>query len=202
MDNNKKLFYASCVALTVTSMTFAIRAGILEELKVDFGLVDTQLGWVNGMASFGFPIAMLLLGLAYNAVGPKKLMIIAFICHLFGLIMTIFSGGFWGLILSTFAIGFANGSVEAACNPMIADMFPEDKTTMLNKFHVWFPGGLVIGSLISYFLADSLGWQLLIATMLVPTIIYGVMIFGMKFPETRNLESNTGENIKAIMKSP
>ena len=83
MDNNKKLFYASCVALTVTSMTFAIRAGILEELKVDFGLVDTQLGWVNGMASFGFPIAMLLLGLAYNAVGPKKLMIIAFICHLF-----------------------------------------------------------------------------------------------------------------------
>ncbi|MBT8232594.1 MAG: MFS transporter [Saprospiraceae bacterium] len=202
MGNKKGLFYASCVALTVTSMTFAIRAGILNELKVDFGLQDAQLGWVNGMASFGFPIAMLLLGLAYNTVGPKKLMIIAFGCHLLGLIMTIFSGGFWGLILSTFAIGFANGSVEAACNPMIADMYPDNKTTMLNKFHVWFPGGLVIGSLISYFLEDSLGWQLLIATMLVPTIIYGIMIFRLDFPKTQNLESNTKENIKAIMSSP
>lgn len=202
MTKNQRLFYASCVALTVTSMTFAIRAGILGDLNVAFDLNDTQLGWVNGMASFGFPIAMIILGLAYNTLGPKKLMIVAFACHLLGLIMTIFSGGFWGLILSTFAIGFANGSVEAACNPMIADMFPDKKTTMLNKFHVWFPGGLVIGSLITYFLADSLGWQLLIATMIIPTIIYGIMIFNVEFPKTQNLESDTGKNFKAMISSP
>ena len=200
--NKSRLFNASCIALTVTSMTFAIRAGILDKLKGEFLLEGVQLGWVNSMASFGFPIAMIILGLAYNTFGPKKLMIVAFVCHLLGLVMTIFSGGFWGLILSTFAIGFANGSVEAACNPMIADMYPDKKTEMLNKFHVWFPGGLVIGSLIAYYFEDMLGWQGLIATMLVPTIIYGLMIFNIKFPETQNLESDTGENFKAILRSP
>ena len=202
MENNKRLFYASCIALTVTSMTFAIRAGILNDLNVEFGLNDTQLGWVNSMAFLGFPLAMILLGLAYNSLGPKRLMIVAFVFHLLGLFLTIFAGGFWGLIISTFAIGFANGSVEAACNPLIAEMYPENKTTMLNKFHVWFPGGIVIGSLITYFLGDDLGWQLLIATMIIPTIIYGAMIFGVKFPETKNLESDTAANLKAIATNP
>jgi len=202
MENKSRLFYASCIALTVTSMTFAIRAGILNDLNVAFDLNDTQLGWVNSMAFFGFPLAMILLGLAYNAVGPKRLMYIAFIFHVLGLLLTIFAGGFWGLIISTFAVGFANGSVEAACNPLIAEMYPDNKTTMLNKFHVWFPGGIVIGSLITYFIGDALGWQLLIATMLIPTIIYGVMIFGMKFPETENLESDTSNNLTAIVTNP
>ena len=200
--SKNKLFLASCIALTVTSMTFSIRAGIMNDLNVEFGVTDTQLGWITSMAFLGFPIAMILGGLFYNSIGPRKMMWIAFIGHIIGLIMTIFAanlGGFWGLIISTFFIGFANGAVEAACNPMIADMYPENKTTMLNKFHVWFPGGIVIGSLITHFLGDALGWQGLIAIMIIPTIIYAFLIFGQSFPETRDLESDTGENIKGLV---
>ena len=197
--NQSRLFTASCVALTVTAMTFAIRAGILNQLGVDFNLTDTELGWVNSMAFLGFPVATILLGLAYNSLGPKNIMWIAFICHLLGLVMTIFAGGFWTLLISTFFIGFANGAVEAGCNPMIADMFPDNKTTMLNKFHVWFPGGIVIGSLLSKFMTDGgMTWQMQIAVMVIPTLIYGGMILGQKFPKNENLESNTGENIKAL----
>lgn len=197
--NQSRLFTASCVALTVTAMTFAIRAGILNQLGVDFNLSDTELGWVNSMAFLGFPVATVLLGLAYNSLGAKNIMWIAFICHLIGLIMTIFAGGFWTLLISTFFIGFANGAVEAGCNPMIADMFPDNKTTMLNKFHVWFPGGIVIGSLVSKFMTDSgMTWQMQIAVMVIPTLIYGAMILGQKFPENENLKSDTGENIKAL----
>jgi len=199
MVNNSRLFNASCIALTVTAMTFAIRAGILNQLNVDFNLNNTQLGWVNSMAFLGFPIAMILGGLLYNSVGPRKLMWLAFIGHLIGLLLTIFATGFWTLIISTFFIGFANGSVEAACNPMIADMYPDKKTTMLNKFHVWFPGGIVIGALVSKFMSGAgMGWQMQIAVMLIPTLIYAFLIFGQKFPETKELESDTGENIKAL----
>jgi len=142
--NKQRLFLASCVALIVTSMTFAIRAGILGDLSTEFGLSDSQLGHVNSMAFYGFPIAMLIGGAIYNQVGPKIMMWVAFISHLLGLGLTITAGGFWGLIISTFFVGFANGSVEAACNPLIADMYSKDQTSMLNKFHVWFPGGIVI----------------------------------------------------------
>ncbi len=195
--NKSQLFYASCVSLIVTAMTFAIRAGILTELSQSFTLTETELGWVNSMAFLGFPIAMLIGGLVYNQVGPKRMMYAAFICHLLGLVLTITAGGFMGLLVSTFFIGFANGCVEAACNPLIADMYHDNQTTMLNKFHVWFPGGIVLGSLVAYFM-EGMNWQYQIAVMIVPTLIYGYMIFTAKFPESEHIESNTGENIKGL----
>src|SRR5690606_29705096 len=183
----------------VTAMTFAIRAGILTQLGTDFEISDEKLGWINGMAFLGFPIAMIVGGLLYNSLGAKKLMVVAFISHILGLVLTIYAGGFWMLIISTFFIGFANGSVEAACNPLIADMYTNNRTAMLNKFHVWFPGGIVIGALVSQLMSSfGLGWQLQIAVMLIPTLIYGYLVFTQKFPEGENIESNTSENIKAL----
>ncbi|WP_116106742.1 MFS transporter [Lewinella sp. IMCC34191] len=203
--NRDRLFLAACVSLVVTSMTFAIRAGILTELGQTFALTDTQLGWVNSMAFLGFPIAMIIGGLLYNNIGPRLMLWVAFICHLLGLFLTIFAGdlgplsGFWGLMISTFFIGFANGSVEAACNPMVADMYPDKKTQMLNRFHVWFPGGIVIGSLIANFFGDALGWQWLIATMFVPTFIYAFLIFGQEFPKSKAISGDTMENIRSLV---
>ena len=201
------LFVMSCVALCVTAMTFAIRAGMLNELGHEFSLNKTQLGWMSSMAFIGFPAATVVGGLLYNSLGPKNIMILAFIGHIFGLILTIISGGFWGLLVSTFLIGFANGSVEAACNPMIADMYPENKTKMLNKFHVWFPGGIVVGSLAALlikrlFAESGPTWQLEIGVMFIPTFIYGAMVFMAVFPE--NLYKNTArkstlDNIKSLI---
>ncbi|WP_331344024.1 MFS transporter [Cellvibrio sp. UBA7661] len=197
--NPQRLFMACCIALIVTAMTFAIRAGILSELSVKFNFNNTELGWINGMAFLGFPIAMMFGGLIYNYVGARTLMYLAFACHLLGLIMTITAGGFWTLLLSSFFIGFANGSVEAACNPLIADIYHTRKTAMLNKFHVWFPGGIVIGSLVSALMTKlGLGWQMQIAIMIIPTLIYGFMIFGQPFPSMANSETSTATNIKAL----
>lgn len=197
--NKNRLFLASCVSLIVTAMTYAIRAGIIGQLGTEFNLSDTQLGFVNSMAFWGFPVATIFGGLVYNSLGPRKLMIISFISHLLGIILTIFAGGFWTLLISTFFIGFANGSVEATCNPLIAGMYTKKRTIMLNKFHVWFPGGMVLGALISKFMTDAtLGWQLQIAVMIIPTLLYGFLFMGQKFPKSASLVSNTSLNIKSI----
>ncbi|MFC3094190.1 MFS transporter [Alteromonas sediminis] len=195
----KKVFILSCVALTATSMTFAIRAGILVELGQTYGLSATQLGWINAMAFLGFPLATMFGGFLYNAFGAKKLIAAAFFCHLGGLLLTISAEGFWGLLISTFLIGFANGAVEAGCNPLIAETYKDNKTTMLNKFHVWFPGGIVIGALISnWFTSMSLGWQLQVATILVPALIYGYMLFTSEFPKLDEQAHSTSHNLKNL----
>lgn len=207
-DIRKKLFLLSCIALTVTAMTFSIRAGMLGTLGNEFGLSARQIGITAAMAGFGFPVATVFGGLIYNRVGPKMIMIIAFVGHLLGLALTILSGGFWGLIISTFFIGFANGAVEAACNPMIAKMYDDNKTTMLNKFHVWFPGGLAIGALAAFAVQRLFGasgtptWQMEIAIMIVPTLIYGWMVFTTSFPDIaadKTVETDTAHNIKAMI---
>ena len=196
--NRDRLFLASCVALVVTSMTFALRAGILGDLAADFGLTDQQLGWVNSMNFFGFPVAMMVGGAIYNQVGPKTLLWIAFGSHLLGLVLTITAGGFYGLMISTFLVGFANGSVEAACNPLIADMYPDKQGEMLNKFHVWFPGGIVIGSVLAFALGGTVGWQVLIGIILIPTAIYGLLMLGQNFPRSINLSADTSQNFASV----
>jgi len=203
----RRLFVLSCVALCVTAMTFAIRAGMLNDLGTEFSLTKEQLGWTAAMAFIGFPAATVIGGLVYNSVGPRLIMIIAFFGHLLGLTLTIFAGGFWGLIISTFLVGFANGAVEAACNPMIATMYSNNKTTMLNKFHVWFPGGIVVGSLAALAVKSLFGgegrptWQLEIGVMLIPTLVYGWMVFTTKFPDVtldKSDETDTGKNFTAM----
>ena len=197
--DSSRIFIICCLALLVTSMTFAIRAGILSQLGTEFALNDGQLGWVNAMAFLGFPVAMMIGGALYNTLGAKRLLLIAFICHLVGLLLTISAEGFWGLLISTFFIGFANGAVEAGCNPLIAETYPKNKTTMLNKFHVWFPGGIVVGALISKAMTDAgLGWQLQISVMLIPTILYGLMTLKQHFPEIERIKGSTRDNVKAL----
>lgn len=206
--NARRLFLLSCIALIVTSMTFAIRAGMMTDLGNEFSLSKSQLGWMASMAFIGFPAATVIGGLLYNSIGPKNIMILAFLGHLLGLGLTIVSGGFFGLILSTFFVGFANGSVEAGANPMIADLYPDNRTTMLNKFHVWFPGGLVIGALAALAIKKLFGgsgastWQLEIAIMLIPTFIYGWMVFTTKFPDIKassTLNTDTKANAMAML---
>ncbi|MFN4086372.1 MAG: MFS transporter [Spirosomataceae bacterium] len=204
MLNKNRLFLASCFALITTAFAFGIRAGIMNDLASDFNLNDTQLGWINFMGIFGFPIATLVGGPLYNTLGPKKLGWVAFFCHLAGITFSILSTSYWPLFFSTFFISFGNGMVEAAYNPMIANMYDENKATMLNKFHVWFPGGIAIGSLIATFLTNAgMGWQIKIAVMYIPMAIYGFLFYGQQFPEHK-VEGNgsTAENLKAILSSP
>lgn len=199
-NNQSLIFRLCCIALIVTSMTFAIRAGILGQLGEQFGLTSTQLGWVNAMAFLGFPIATMLGGIIYNAIGAKKLVALAFACHLLGLLLTISADGFWALLISTFLIGFANGSVEAGCNPLIAQMYPNNKTTMLNRFHVWFPGGIVLGALASSVMTSSgFNWQWQVALILIPTAIYGAMMLTAQFPKFDAQQNSTSSNVKNLL---
>lgn len=195
----KRVFLLSCIALTVTAMTFAIRAGIIGDLGIQYGLTKVQMGWILGMGTFGFPVATMLGGILYNAIGAKRIVWFAFVGHLVGIGLTITSGSFWGLMISTFLVSFANGLVEAGCNPMIADLFPKNKTTMLNKFHVWFPGGLVIGSLVSAGMTSmNMGWEMQVAIIIIPTLIYGAMMLNCVFPEFDKVVNSTSNNIKHL----
>ena len=203
--NRSRLFTASCFALITTALAFAIRAGIMNDLAKDFSLTDSQLGWINAMGAFGFPVATLVGGPLYNSLGPKRLGQFAWISHFCGISFSILSGSFWPLLFSTFFVSFGNGMVEAAYNPLISDMYEDKKATMLNKFHVWFPGGLAIGALATYFASSmDASWQMKLAMMYIPWAIYGYLFLGQKFPKTANEmdKASTTSNLKAIFSSP
>ena len=200
--NKSALFNGSCFALITTAFSFSIRAGILPELGNEFGLSAEQLGFINSMWFLGFPISMIIGGLVYHSFGPRNIMMVAFVAHTLGIVLTIYAGGYATLLISTLFIGIGNGCTEAACNPMIADMYSGVKMNkMLNRFHMWFPGGIVVGALISKFMTDfGFGWEAQMWVLMVPTIIYAVLFFGKTFPKPQ-VEGATSllENVKAMI---
>ena len=111
---------------------------------------------------------MVIGGLIYHIVGGKRIMLFAFLVHMIGIILTIYSGSYIVLLISTLLIGLGNGCTEAACNPMIADAYEGNMMSkMMNRFHMWFPGGIVLGSLLSKFMTDGgVGYQMQLAVML------------------------------------
>ncbi|MBK8975077.1 MAG: MFS transporter [Planctomycetes bacterium] len=201
-----RLFLASCIALIATAMSFAVRGDIMGALGTDFRLDKEQLGWIGGTAFWGFTVSIVVGGPLCDWLGMRLLLRLAFVGHLAGTLITIFAGGFWALFGGTLAIGLANGLVEAACNPLIATVYPDQKTQKLNHFHVWFPGGIVIGGVLAYLITKamgldaavvepgtlSLGWQIKMALLLVPTIAYGVLFTGVTFPPTERVASGIG----------
>lgn len=191
-----KLFVASCLALLVTSLSFGIRAGLLDTWKYKFGLTQEQAGVITSTAFWGFPLAIIIGGMVVDIIGMKRLLVAAGIFHLLGIILTIAATGFWSLFISTLLIGLGNGTVEAACNPLVASLYSDNKTTKLNHFHLWFPGGIVIGTLIVRFFGVNIpnttylsNWQLLVGLMLIPTIIYCFLFSKLKFPVTERVSS-------------
>lgn len=200
--NSDRLFRASQIGLIVTAMSFALRTTSTASWVVQFHETNERIGWANGAALWGFTAAMVLGGPLVDAIGLGRMVTIAILGHIAGILLTIFAWDYNSLFAGSLIFGIANGSVEAACNPLIATLYPNDKTTKLNHFHAWFPGGIVIGTLVNLAFAKmGLGWQVQFATMLIPTVIYAFMFMGQSFPKTERVEQgvSTGSMFKACL---
>lgn len=183
--NQRRLFIASCVALIATAMSFAIRGDILGQVQQDLSLTDVQTGWIATAAFWGFGLSILFGGPLCDLLGMGTIMRLAAAGHIVGALLTVFSTNFTTFFLSTVVVGVANGFVEAAINPLIATIYPENKTSKLTTLHAWFPGGIVIGGVLAFAMTQAgFGWKAKTLTLLIPSVIYLVMFMGQKFPAT------------------
>lgn len=186
-----RLFVGSCMALVSTSVAFAVIGDIMGTLKTHFILTNEDVGYISGAALWGFTISIFILGPLVDALGMRLLIWFAFICHSIGPLVMISATGFWMLFWGALILALGNGTVEAACNPLVATIYPDRKTEKLNQFHVWFPGGIVIGGLICFGLGwiGNASWQVRLGVILIPTVIYGFLFLGQKFPATERVQS-------------
>jgi MFS family permease len=203
--NAYRLLWAGFMAIMASGVGFSIRAGVLGQWGEQYGFTQTELGLITGGGLTGFGIIILLSALIADRIGYGKLMVSAFVVHIASAALTLgagwaFTAGgkpaafqclFWGMFL--FAVG--NGIAEAVVNPLVATLFPRDKTHYLNILHAGWPAGLVVGGLLSTIftgesifgwkpLEKALPWQAQISFFLVPVAAYGLMMLGQGFPKS------------------
>jgi len=198
--NRQKLMVASFLTLIAAGIGFSIRAAILGDWSSQFGFTKQELGSITGGGLVGFGITIILCSFVLDRVGYKPILMLAFLLHILSGIVTLaatpifesmgrdatFTCLWWGMFL--FAL--ANGLCEAVINPLIATIYPKQKTHYLNILHAGWPGGLILGGVFAYLFAGDgaaiqhLRWEIPIILFMVPTLIYGWLTLKEEFPQS------------------
>ena len=191
--HRKRLLWAGFVAILAAGVGFGIRGGIFANWAADFGFSGAQLGAVGGAGFTGFCFGIMIGGVVVDKIGYGKLVVAAFLFHILSAFITFgatqgqdsetaYQFLFWGM----FVFALANGTLEAVANPLVATLFPENRNHYLNILHASWPLGMILGGMVGWFLGGEggWGWKGQLALYLVPTLVYGIMFLGQKFPQS------------------
>ncbi|MCX6941633.1 MAG: MFS transporter [Verrucomicrobia bacterium] len=203
--NAQRLLWAGFMAILAAGVGFALRNGLTGEWKTLFGFTDGQVGLIGGAGFSGFCFGIIIGGVVVDKIGYGKLVATAFVLHVLSAVVTLSPApnvsqavAFNLLFCGSFIFALANGTLEAVANPLVATIYPQNRTHYLNILHASWPAGMILGALITLFLGDSLGWKTKLGLYLIPTAIYGFMFLGQKFPKSE--ASNQGLSLGQMMK--
>ena len=203
--NASRLFWAGFTAILAAGVGFAIRGGIFDNWSKEYGFTGAQLGAIGGAGFSGFCFGIIIGGVVVDKIGYGKLVLVALLCHILSAFVTFgastpenaYNFLFWGMFL----FAFANGTLEAVANPLIATLFPKQRTHYLNMLHAAWPAGMILGVAAGWFLDDkfAISWKYQLALYLIPTAAYGLMFLGQKYPRSEAAEK--GASIVEMFRS-
>ncbi len=207
VPNAKRLLWAGFMAILAAGVGFALRGGIFGAWASEYGFTASQLGAIGGAGFTGFCFGIIIGGVIVDKIGYGKLVAVALLGHILSAFVTFGASTpqnaydflYWGM----FIFAFANGTLEAVANPLVATIFPKQRTHYLNILHASWPLGMVVGALASYALGANgldLSWKGQLSFYLVPTVAYAVMFMGQTFPKSEAAEkgADLGEMTKDI----
>lgn len=204
MDRSK-LFAASCLSLLTTSMVFAIRGDIADDMAAAFHLSNEQLGLIFSPAFWCFTISILISGALVDVVGMRTLHILSALGYFAGIALVVFAARPDGPVASVFdhpgttmvyagfmIMGLSQGLVEGVINPLVATVYSERKTQRLNMLHAWWPGGMIVGGLVAVAMTAAwhARWEAKLAVILVPALAYLAMALSLRYPATERVQNN------------
>ena len=194
VPNAKRLLWAGFMAILAAGVGFALRGGIFGAWASEYGFNASQLGAIGGAGFSGFCFGIIIGGVIVDKIGYGKLVALALLGHIVSAFVTFGASSpqnaydflYWGM----FIFAFANGTLEAVANPLVATIFPKQRTHYLNILHASWPLGMVVGAVASYLLGSvmGLGWKAQLSFYLVPTIAYAIMFMGQSFPKSEAAE--------------
>ncbi|MEC9094838.1 MAG: MFS transporter, partial [Planctomycetota bacterium] len=195
-SSRNKLMWASFLTLVASGMGFAVRTAMGGIWGAQFNIDGQQFGSIMGAGFLGFGIMIFFGGILTEKFGYKRLLMLAFVLHLISAIMLFFprfqpNNAFLLLYYSVFLFSIAQGLYEAVINPLIADLYPDNKTHYLNILHAGWPGGMIVGGLLAAtFVGDEAWitnvayWEIPLASFVVLLFMYAILAFPQQFPET------------------
>ena len=216
--NRQRLHHIGNLSIFMIGLGFAVRASIAPDLQaniydqIDLTNSAALLGEALGATFTGFALTLLFGSALVDLVGMRRMLLLSALGYIAGsaglLAASILPVGplVEGLVLGSLLLtGLGWGAVEAASNPMVAALYPEEKTHRLNALHAWWPAGIVVGGLLGLGISQAgLLWQLNVVVLMVPSLVLAWMVWSTKFPVTERVKSGVsyGEMLAELFKRP
>jgi len=210
-----RLFLVGSLALAMAGVGASLRANTATDLqRVFFDPIDKahsaeMIANILGLPFLGFAATIAIGSPLLDYIGMGLLLPMAGVCFTIGALVMMFAGslssgaGVYNVIwVGALLTGIGWGLVETVVNPLIAALYPEEKTGKLNTLHAWWPGGLVIGGLLGVAMsAIGLGWQVKLAVVMLPAVAVIALCIGVRFPPTERAAAGVsmGEMFRELL---
>jgi MFS family permease len=199
--NKRAIFWICVLALFTAAVSFSIRTGASGAIKA--AVLDPSvplrsgemIAAALGNSFLGFALSLLIISPLLDVFGAKRVILLASACFIVGPLLILLSpmagdiDAVYPLLTTGMVIsGIGWGATEASINPVTAALYRDEKTKQLNILHAWWPAGIVVGGLASLLFLQQLelGWQVLIALIMVPGVIFGLWAMTQRFPPTES----------------
>ena len=179
---------------------------------LDLARSAAMVGEVIAATFIGFALTLLFGSALLDHVGMKRMLLFAALGYLLGSVLVIVAStlgatqtSYWLVYAGLLLTGLGWGAVEAATNPLVAALYPEEKTHRLNILHAWWPAGIVAGGLIGLTLGVfNLAWQVNMLILIVPALILAVLVWGAVFPVTERVAAGIehADMYRELIRSP
>jgi fucose permease len=193
----------------------ALRANTASDLqRVFFDPIDKvhsgeMIANVLGLPFLGFALTIAIGSPLLDYIGMGLLLPLSGVCFTLGAFLMMYAGsiaagpGVYTVIwIGALMTGIGWGLVETVVNPLIASLYPDEKTGKLNTLHAWWPGGLVIGGLSGVAMsAAGLGWQAKLFVVILPALAVVALSIGVRFPPTERAAAGVsmGEMFRELL---
>ena len=166
------------LAYTLSMCDRMILSILFPDIKAEFGLTDTQLGFLGGIsfalfyATMGLPIAKL-----SDQYSRKRIIIASLIIFS---IMTALGGmatGFISLLVFRIGVGIGEAGVNPASHSIIADYFPPQRRAFAMAILMLGGSfGMMFGFVGGGFIAEAYNWRIALVSVGVPGLLLAVVM--------------------------
>ena len=216
--HRKRLYHVGNLSIFMIGLGFAVRANIASNLqediydKIDLANSAALVGEALSATFMGFALTLLFGSALVDLIGMKRMLLLSALGYIAGAVGLVFATTMaidssvetviWVSLLLT---GLGWGAVEAASNPMVAALYPEEKTHRLNILHAWWPAGIVVGGLMGFTITRvGLPWELNMFVLLLPALALAWMVSRATFPVTERVAAGVsyGQMFSELLKRP
>ncbi len=216
--DRKRLYYVGNLSIFMIGLGFAVRANIAPNLqaeiydKIDLANSAAMLGEALGVTFTGFALTLLFGSALVDLIGMKRMLLLSALGYILGAAgllaattMPVDGGIETVVLVSLLLTGLGWGAVEAASNPMVAALYPEEKTHRLNILHAWWPAGIVVGGLLGVAITSmGIPWELNMFVLMAPAVALAWMVATSAFPVTERVAAGVSyaEMFGELVKRP